>query len=236
MQGVGRGATVGSEGGERGELDRRLASVAALGEPVRRSLYQYVANQPDPVSREQAATATGVAVHVAKFHLERLVDDGLLEFDYRRPAGRGGPGAGRPAKVYRAAGEIDVTLPERRYDLAGRLLVRGIDAAVRSGDSVSDAIEEVARAEGRDIALEVTGSRRGKLQRVLVDCGFHPSSTGPEIVLRNCPFHRLAEENRELVCSMNLAFVSGLLDGLEVDDVTAHLVPTPGECCVRLRR
>src|SRR4051794_35344309 len=91
-----------------------VASVAALGEPVRRDLYRYVVTQHDPVSREAAAAATGVAHHVAKFNLDRLVAEGLLDVEYSRPPGRGGPGAGRPAKLYRrAARDISVSLPER---------------------------------------------------------------------------------------------------------------------------
>jgi predicted ArsR family transcriptional regulator len=221
---------------ERDDLDRRLTRVAALGEPARRLLYQYVAGETEPVSRDQVTAATGVARHVAKFHLERLVDDGLLTFDYRRPPGRGGPGAGRPAKVYAIAGDLDVSVPERRYDLAGRLLVRAIGTAARTGTPMTEAVSEVARAAGRDLARDTPGSRRRKLRTVLEDCGFRPSSSGRDITLRNCPFHRLAEEDRDLVCTMNLAFVNGVLDGIAADGVTACLDPTPGACCVRITR
>src|SRR4051812_1023437 len=93
------------------ELDERLARIAALGEPIRRALYRYVVGQREPVGRDQAAEAIGVARHTAKFHLDRLEADGLLQSDYSRPAGRRGPGAGRPAKRYRrAGGEIEVSL------------------------------------------------------------------------------------------------------------------------------
>ena len=110
-------------GNVKPDLDARLDRLAGLGEPVRRALYCFVVAQGAPISREQAATGVGVAHHVAKFNLDRLVADGLLQAEYRRPEGRGGPGAGRPAKVYRRAeGDLEVTLPERRYDLAGRLL------------------------------------------------------------------------------------------------------------------
>jgi len=219
---------------DRDDLDQRLARLAALGEPVRRTLYQYVAGEAEPVSRDQAAAATGVAAHVAKFHLERLVDDGLLQFDYRRPPGRGGPGAGRPAKVYAMAGELDVTVPERRYDLAGRLLVRAVGTAARTGAPMRDAVADVAHAAGRALVEETPGPRRRKLRAVLEDCGFQPARSGHDITLRNCPFHRLAEEDRDVVCAMNLAFVSGMLDGIETEGATASLDPTPGACCVRI--
>src|SRR4051812_26864076 len=108
------------------------ARIAALGEPVRRELYCFVVAQDEPVSREKAASGTGVPHHVAKFNLDRLVAAGLLDVEYRRPPGRGGPGAGRPAKLYRrAARDVTVSLPERRYDLAGRVLAEAITIADR---------------------------------------------------------------------------------------------------------
>ena len=56
-----------------------------------------------------------------------------------------------------------------------------------------------------------------------------------EIALANCPFHRLAEEERELVCGMNLDFLHGLLEGMaSSDQLTARLDPSPGFCCVRI--
>src|SRR5690242_6199991 len=107
-----------TQAAQAADLDARLEQVAALGEPVRRELYRFVAAQSEPVTREQAADAVGVPSHSAKFHLDRLVADRLLDADYARPVGRGGPGAGRPAKVYRRSEtEVAISLPERRYDL-----------------------------------------------------------------------------------------------------------------------
>src|SRR3954471_17139529 len=122
------------------DFDAQVAGIAALGEPVRRTLYGFVAAQPGPVNRDEAAAGAGVARHVAKFHLDKLVDDGLLEVEYRRPPGRRGPGAGRPAKFYRrSAREVAVSLPERHYELAGRLFARAIIEAERERVPVGDA-------------------------------------------------------------------------------------------------
>src|SRR5689334_18516051 len=85
---------------KRGGMDD-FTAVAALADPVRRRLYRYVAAQQDAVGREQAAEGAGVPLHIARFHLEKLVDEGLLDTEYRRLTGRAGPGAGRPAKLYR---------------------------------------------------------------------------------------------------------------------------------------
>ena len=222
------------------DLDARLAQVAALGEPIRRALYRFVSTQPVPVTREQAADAVGVAQHTAKFHLDRLVADGLLDADYARPAGRGGPGAGRPAKVYRRSEtELDISVPERRYDLAGRLLVKAVARAERTARPVRDALESVARDEGQTVGLAHRGRSRGRasvktLFDVLRSDGYEPLRDGDDVLLGNCPFHALAREETELVCGMNLAYLEGLTTGLGAT-LEPELDPADGRCCVRLR-
>lgn len=218
------------------DLDTRLARVAALAEPVRRALYRYVATQPQGVSRDDAAQTLGIAHHTVKFHLDRLVAEGVLAAEYRRPPGRGGPGAGRPTKLYRAVGDIDVSLPERRYDLAGRLLVRAVADAQESGRPVADSLVEVAHAEGADLARRSAPAPEptGRLEAVLSNCGFAPCRNDDDVTLANCPFHALAQEDRALVCGMNLAFVRGLLDGAAIDGAQAVLDPADDRCCVRI--
>jgi predicted ArsR family transcriptional regulator len=215
------------------DLDARLDRVAALGEPVRRALYRFVAAQPEPVTREQAAAAVGVAQHTAKFHLDRLVDGRLLEAGYRRPPGRGGPGAGRPAKVYRRSRtDLDVSLPERRYDLAGRLLVKAVAQAERTGSPVSEALGAVATQAGRSAGTQAAS---GLFDALAAD-GFEPRRDGDGITLANCPFHALAREATDLVCGMNRAYLEGMLGGIGDTGLTARLDPAPGRCCVRLER
>lgn len=227
------------------DLDARLDRLAGLGEPVRRALYRFVVAQSDPVSREQAAAGIGVAHHVAKFNLDRLVEDGLLAAEYRRPEGRGGPGAGRPAKLYRRAeGDLTVSLPERRYDLAGRLLARAVARAQRTDSPVGETLDAVAREAGHDLgrAAATTGPRRSqrKINETVVDTltgqGYEPCATRDGITLANCPFHALADEETELVCGMNLSLIEGVLDGVGADTLTAELDPAPYRCCVRIRQ
>src|SRR4029453_11150242 len=129
----------------RDDLAGRVAGVAALPDPIRRGLYLYVSAQPEPVSRDQASDALGIARHTAKFHLDKLADEGLLDIDFKRLSERRGPGAGRPTKLYkRSSRQLSVTLPERRYDLAAQLLASAIDDAVAEGTTVPDAVSAAA--------------------------------------------------------------------------------------------
>src|SRR4029450_9085032 len=132
------------------DLADQATGIAALAEPIRRELYEYAVAQQDAVGREEAAAGIGVAVHTAKFHLERLVQDGLLDVEFRRLTGRTGPGAGRAGKLYRRSDtEWSVSLPARRYDLVGHILASGVELAATDGLEVEAALGDPARAEGR---------------------------------------------------------------------------------------
>src|SRR4051794_31897663 len=223
------------------QFDHRVAGVAALAEPVRRTLYRYVIAQPAPVGREQAALGVGVPHHVAKFHLDRLVTDGLLEVEYARPPGRSGPGAGRPAKLYRRTDRtISVSLPERRYDLAGLVLAEAITRATGTGTPIEETLREAAETTGRELATATaTGGRQGDrpddVRELLAGIGYEPATRPDGVVeLANCPFHALAERYRTLVCTVNRDLLGGLLEVLAPDTLTARLDPAPGRCCVTI--
>lgn len=230
---------------QREGFDARVSGIATLGEPVRRALFRYVVEQPAPVSRDEASEGVGVARHVAKFHLDKLVDDGLLEVEFRRPPGRGGPGAGRPAKLYRRSSrEVEVSLPDRRYDLAGRLMARAITDAGRDGIPVTEALSRAAHLAGSTLGQKAR-SRVGRRPsrkaltaatcELLVELGYEPRTDAGEISLSNCPFHALAADHVELVCSMNRDLLTGVLAGLGHTRLEARLEPAPGMCCVRMR-
>jgi predicted ArsR family transcriptional regulator len=214
------------------DLAEQFAAVGALADPARHALYRFVAAAEGPVGRDQAAEGVGLPRHTVKFHLDRLVDDGLLETEYRRLSGRRGPGAGRPAKLYRrAARQIDVSLPERHYDLAGRILARAVETAAEAGTPVRTAVDEAADTQGRRLAA---ASGSAPLEDVLTDLGYEPRATGDDVVLANCPFHALAQSHTALVCGLNLGMLTALVDE-RGEHVAASLDPAPGRCCVVLR-
>ena len=236
------------------DLQHCIAAIASLDEPVRRELYLYVAGRGREVGRDEAARALRISRALAAFHLDKLVELGLLDAAYRRLSGRQGPGAGRPAKLYRrSTRQLEITLPQRRYALAGRLLARAL-AAQRSPAS-RRVLERAARDLGRTLGQEARGAGRrdrgrrrtrgpggsggpgGPLVAVLAaldDCGFEPARVDGEVRLRNCPFDAVAAEARVLVCGMNLALVRGLVAGAGVRRVRARSAPEAGACCVAL--
>lgn len=224
------------------DLGTRAAGIGALAEPLRRALYEYVAGAPGEVSREQAATALDVPVHTAKFHLDRLVEEGLLVVDFRRLSGRTGPGAGRPSKLYRRSPvDIAVSLPERRYDLVGHLLATAVERAGAGRGELPTVLAQVAVEEGRR-----TGRERGaeppdedsldRVSDVLAADGYEPRRDADVLELANCPFDSLATGHTELVCGLNRSYVEGVADGVEAEDLQACLEPEDGLCCVKVRR
>jgi predicted ArsR family transcriptional regulator len=222
------------------ERTAQVSAVAALAEPTRRMLYEHVVRQPAAVSRDEAAEATAVPRATAAFHLDKLVGEGLLDAVFERRTGRSGPGAGRPAKLYRRAGcDVAVSLPERHYDLAGGLLAAALDESQASGEAPRTALARRAFDRGRELgaaarAADARADGREVTLRVLEQHGFEPCTEGGGVTLANCPFHTLAREHTELVCGMNLRLLDGVLDGVTEAGFVARLQPSPGRCCVRL--
>jgi predicted ArsR family transcriptional regulator len=221
------------------ELDHKLDSLAVLGEPVRRALYFHVVGKGGDVSREDAKSAVRISRSLAAFHLDKLVEAGLLEVSYRRLSGRSGPGAGRPTKLYRrAARPIAVALPARRFELGMDLMARALDGG---GPQAAAALEQVAEARGQELGnaarqhadpQDVASLRKSALD-TLRAAGFEPRrNLNGEIVLGNCPFDAIRSTARETICTMNLALCRGLVQALGQQGWSVRLEPDPERCCV----
>lgn len=219
-----------------------IEAVALLEEPNRKRLYDLVAGSREPVGRDDASELLGISRELAAFHLDRLVEAGLLDTEFRRRGGRTGPGAGRPAKLYRRASrEVAVSLPPRSYDVAAEVLATAFDRL--AGTSAAEAVTSVARergaAAGREARLS-SGRRPGRrrLRAGMVDvlraAGYEPEIDTAEgtVILRNCPFDSLVADHRELTCGMNLAWTEGVVGALGDSTATVELAPGPGRCCV----
>ena len=216
-----------------------MRAVAALDDPQRARLYAVVRDAPEPITREVAAEQVGISRKLAAFHLDRLVDAGLLEVSFERGMS---VRIGRTPKRYRASNvDVEVSIPERHYDLVGEILLDAVETAA-SDESPTDAVRRVAADRGRQLGARTRDERRlGRLgperaatvvKELLGDCGFEPATCDGQIVQRNCPFHRLAQRSPALVCGINHAFVDGLLDGLGASRLHAALDPDDGRCCV----
>ena len=237
------GEVVGETSGEAGT---DVSAVASLDEPTRRRIYDYVGAHAAPVGRDDVAAALGVPRRTAAFHLDRLAEQGLLAVSFARRTGRSGPGAGRPAKYYqRSAREVSVSLPPRHYDLAGSLLAGAIVQAQQFGEPPREVLDRRARDFGEAMARERSADRSGQqpghgdtgvLMSLLGEYGFEPRLEAGDIVLHNCPFHALAQEQAELVCGMSLHLLEGVLEGLGPTGLHARLDPGLSRCCVRLEQ
>jgi predicted ArsR family transcriptional regulator len=226
------------------DLAGSVAGVAALADPIRRELYLYVGAQPAPVSRDQASDALGIARHTAKFHLDKLAEEGLLEVSFKRLSERRGPGAGRPTKLYaRSDRQLSVILPERRYDLAGKLLATALEDAAAQGTTPAEALGAAGADWGRSVADQARASAGPRPSpdrllactcQALAESGYEPYRTEGNVVLRNCPFDALAREHTELVCGMNLAIMAAVTEQLDEIALAARLEPAPDRCCVVL--
>jgi predicted ArsR family transcriptional regulator len=220
--------------------DAAIQAVAALGDDLRRGLYEFIRAADGPVTREEAAAAVGISRKLAAFHLDKLVDAGLLQTS-TRPGTRK---VGRAPKVYRPAEQdLRISFPPRQPDLLADIL---LDAVLAEGQDARAAALRVARERGAELGEdERRRTRPGRLgteraltmaSALLTRCGFEPSREAPTRVrLRTCPFHPLAAKAPNMVCGINHALLAGLIDGLGATTIDAVLDPHAGECCVELQ-
>jgi predicted ArsR family transcriptional regulator len=223
----------------RDAVDRSMTALGALDEPTRRRLYLFVRAAGQPVTRDECAAHARISRKLAAFHLDRLVDAGLLvPGPPPRPHRRQ---RGRARKTYEPSGvALDVSFPPRHYDLAGELLATAIQSC-GADERPADAALRIASERGRRLgtaARPTSATKRTLATRelaMLADQGYEPVRQGDRIVLKSCPFDAVARSAPELVCGMNRALLDGALRGIGDDGTEAVLEPVPGRCCVELR-
>ena len=211
--------------------DARLAAVASIHDPLRRALFDLISASGTAIGRDEAAQSLGMARATAAFHLDRLVDDGVLTVEFKRLSGKTGPGSGRPAKLYRrASDELLVSIPERHYDLAGSVLASSIEEADRTGEPARQALARVATERGREL-----GRRAGTLQNALIAGGYEPQEAADGgTILANCPFHSLAMTHTDVICDANVNLLRGVAEGAGDTENEIVFDPCDGQCCVRI--
>lgn len=219
-----------------------IKAVAALDDELRRGMFTFIRAARRPVTRDEAATAVGISRKLAAFHLDKLVDAGVLQADFQ-PAG--GRKVGRAPKAYRPVdSDIRVGIPPRSPELLAELLLQAV-LACGEHENATAATIRVAREHGRQIGVtERERARPGRLGAeraltlivgILQRQGFEADRTSSTAVrLRTCPFHPLAAKAPEAVCGLNHALLDGIVDGLAAPAVRAVLDPRTGECCVEV--
>ncbi|WP_213450674.1 helix-turn-helix transcriptional regulator [Rhizomonospora bruguierae] len=193
----------------------------------------------EPVAVQEVAQRSGLHRNTARFHLDGLVDAGLAE---RETEDRRLPG--RPRIVYSAVAS-NVPAGQRSYRLLAEMLTSVVTealpeparAAVTAGEAWGRYLVDRPAPSQRVDAAE--GVRR--LSTVLADLGFDPGEPGdpanPVIPLRHCPFREVAEEHREVVCSLHLGLMRGALAETRAPWVADRLEPfvQPSLCLAHLR-
>jgi predicted ArsR family transcriptional regulator len=226
-------------------FDQQIADLAGtLGDATRRGIYVTVRESPEPVTASQIADLFGIHANVARHHLDRLVADGYLQVTRKRPSGRTGPGAGRPAKHYEPTRKnVSVQFPARRYDLLAELLLRVIERI--APDNASEIADEIGREYGRELATEIGipdelgyDTAAIAVARALMGVGFEVEARpgDHELVTRFCPFGESATNHPAIVCQLDQGLVTGLLEGTEqipIAIVSPH-GNEEGDCITRI--
>lgn len=209
-----------------------------------------VRERADAIDAIEAAAQLRLHVSTARFHLDALCHDGLVERTRLT-----GAGVGRPRTGYRAAGGLD-------YAVLAGVLARGLgqtaearaQRAQRAGrEWLRQMPDTAAEAFRDDVAPEAylehhTSRALGLFRRL----GFAPAladsrgdGASPERVIRltACPVRNLARSYPETVCGVHLGLLQGLVAGPKIagratprPSVTARLEPfvEPDVCLARL--
>lgn len=227
--------------------DRTLsdpAPAAALGESRSRVL-DLLRAADAPVGVQEIAERAGLHPNTARFHLDGLVEAGMVE-RYSESSGQ----IGRPRTVYRARPAAAAT-GQRSYRLLAEMLTTLIAEHVSQPES---AATEAGRVWGgylteRPAPFERVDAQAAveRLVGVLSEIGFDPAAetavphgggdgTHLRVRLRHCPFREVAERHRDVVCALHLGLMQGALGELRAPVTADRLDPfvEPSLCVAHL--
>jgi predicted ArsR family transcriptional regulator len=188
----------------------------ALADDTRYRLYRHLRLVGRPVSVREMAGRLSLHPNTLRPHLRRLEEAGLVAHQVRKT-----PGVGRPQTLYRAVESTD----DHGRDY--RLLAEMLGGLLHTRRDI-DRATELAREWGTYLVTQ-GGPKPGvrlparqnlaALQEAMARAGFEPrfrrDGSAVEVTLRNCPFRDLADEYRDLVCSMHRGLLEGMLGGLK---------------------
>lgn len=196
------------------------------------------ADRPLPV--KDLAQRVGLHTSTLRFHLNRLVEAGLVHEERADP-----DGPGRPGLVYSTVedtGEAGEESGERGYKFLARVLAAHL--AATSGDAAGEA-DDAGQVFGRYLVgpprpFDTMDAEHARARLVLLldELGFdpHEATDAGRIVLHRCPFREVAEDNPEVTCAVHLGLMRGALEELRAPIEATGLDPfvTPTTCVAHL--
>jgi predicted ArsR family transcriptional regulator len=217
-------------------VDREQQITSVLADGTRYRIYRTIVGRPKAeFTVAEMAALFGLHPNVARMHLGKLEQAGLLTTSLRK-----GPGGGRPAKLYRLSDQVSsITLPPRRYELLADLALAALDETIER-DRLVAICREVGLRRGREVLASRPTERVGDPQATaallaeLADqSGMVPviEWNGDALVLdiRNCVFKELSTARPELVCAMHRAYFEGVVEAVSAD----HALPQiDGDCFI----
>jgi predicted ArsR family transcriptional regulator len=184
----------------------------AFGDPTRRAIFLHLSETGEPETAAEIGRRFGIHRTVARAHLERLTEHGLLRSESRhRPEG------GRPPKVYvRTDDRLSLELPLRRYELLVELLLGTLD---QFGEAGYVLLRSMGLAFGRSLAAgaeqDGLAGRIAQLGRVGARVRVTTDEDGVHVRLQDCLFREAAERRPHLVCVLDRAIITGVFADLE---------------------
>jgi predicted ArsR family transcriptional regulator len=208
----------------------------ALGNRSRARVYATLRDAGEPLDAATLAARVGLHQNTVRWHLDHLLDAGLVSSG-RQPLDR----PGRPRVVYEALPE---PLPAAAADdhrlLASALAAAladtpdGPQRAVAAGEEWGRYLVERPEPGARTAAADAVEA----VVQILDDQGFAPTVDGTCVAMHHCPFRELATKHPEVVCGMHHGLVVGALAELRTDVSAGELVPfaEPDVCTLELVR
>lgn len=231
-----------------------------LRSAVRRDIVDTLTHLPGE-QRDEGLTAqelgdrVGLHVTTIRFHLDRLLQAGLVDSHSVRS-----PGAGRPSKRYSATRTArgsagDRTPAEDSWTALATLLAEGL--VTRGDDGEPPTPEQIGAAWAHTHAAELTEHAETTRPTttpgawsdtvaltldVLRAWGYTSSARTDDaartadVDIIGCPFLELARERPEVVCEVHRGLVRGTLEVLGEPDVEVGLTPfaEPTRCTSRI--
>ena len=208
----------------------------ALADDTRFRLYRYLRLVDRPVSVTELSRRLSLHPNTLRPHLRRLEEAGMVSHQVRRTTG-----VGRPQTQYRAEE------PSGDEGRDFRLFAEILAGMVRTKRDVERATT-LAREWGEYLVVQ-GGPKPGvrlperqnlaRLQDAMARAGFDPrfrrSGRSVEVTLRDCPFRELADDHRDLVCSVHRGLLEGMLGGLKPTMTLRELKPFVERAVCRMK-